>query len=788
MRFPSYSTIRYFRNALAVGVAVVSAFQGAQSLAAPQDPVLPQELAVSYVGEGTRVSVGKANVGSLRGEISHAFAGDERSAWIGETWFGKQVGGVKLSRHWLQGDADKGPASVSKLFAAWDRNAFGDQKLTLGGGGENETLFWGGYGAFGLTGRRDAGSSTSSRVDTIYGTDPNLGDYTQQLTTTTTVRTFERAYDYGVGARIGHHYQPLLIRLTAGLDHEWGQASSSQTTASLGVEKFFGNSPHSILLNLASASKRGEFETDRHDHRVGLFWRYELGGKSGQLSRAAKTSANATEPLAAGVSSAVGALPADQAVAAASRVLALEIQFDLDKADLRPQARRDLDDLVAAIPAKGADYRLTVTGHTCDVGREAYNQKLSERRAATVRDYLVAAGLSAASIKVDAKGELAPKYPRNKAERYKNRRCELDLVITPAVQPAAVPGALSPAAVPVVTAAASADEPVRRPEWIRRAIYNPVRHKQEVDVYKVKERNITTTAGDRVYLNRAPVAVDDAISWQNSSKPIDALVNDRDPDGDALRVLSVTPGAHGQTSVRADGKIDYVAQSGWEGGDQFTYTISDGKNGGTASARVTIAARVNLPPVAVDDAMSWQNSSKPIDVLANDSDPDGDALRVVSVTPGAHGQTSVRADGKIDYIAQSGWEGGDQFTYTISDGKTGGTASAKVTIAARVNLPPVAVDDSVSWLGSRMPAVIDVLANDSDPDGNTIVVFSVTNGANGTVSIRPDGKVGYMMNPVWNGVRIVDPNWEGTDQFTYTISDGKGGTATAKVTIHIIDP
>ncbi|MBI4742560.1 MAG: Ig-like domain-containing protein [Betaproteobacteria bacterium] len=541
----------------ALGVATMCILPLSQVLAAPQDPAVPQGMAVSYVGEGTRVSVGKANAGSLRGEISHAFAGDETSAWIGETWFGKQVGGVKLSRHWLRGEPEKDSVAVAKVFAAWDRNMRGDQKLTLGGGGENESLFWGGYGALGLSGRRDAGTSTSSRADTIYGTDPNFGDYTQQLTTTTTLRTFEQAYDYGVGARLGHHYQPLLVRLTAGLDHEWGQASSNQTTASLGIEKFFTNSPHSILLNLASASRRGDFETDRHDHRVGLFWRYEMGGQPGQAARAAKT---------------------------------------------------------------------------------------------------MGAGATASS---------------------------------------AAPGASTVSMLPAATTSL-AGETVRQPEWIRRAIYNPVRHKQEVDVYRTQERNVTTSAGDRVYRNRAPLAVDDAVSWPNSGKPIDVLANDSDPDGDALRVIGVTPGAHGQTAIRADGKVDYVAQSGWEGGDQFTYTVSDGKNGGTASARVTIAARPNLPPVAVDDR--------------------------------------------------------------------------------------------VSWLGSQMPAIIDVLVNDSDPDGDKIAVVGVTNGANGAVSIRPDGKLNYMINSLWNGTRIVDPYWEGTDQFTYTISDGKGGTATARVTIVIIDP
>ena len=769
------------RRNLTLGWVLASILSLGQAQALTGDVPLPQEMAVSYVGEGTRVSVGKANTGSLRGEVSQAFANDEKSAWIGEAWFGKQVGGVKLSRHWLHGEPDKDGLSVAKVFSAWDRNVLGDQKLTLGGGGENETFFWGGYGSFGLTGRRDAGQSISSKAETIFGSDPNLGDFTQQVTTTTTINTFEQAYNYGLGARLGRNYQPILVRLTAGLDHEWGHASSSQTTASLGLEKFFNNSPHSILLNLASAAKRGDFETDRHDHRVGVYWRYELGGKSGEQPLLLKNvNGSKSVPAASSlVATPVATPPPEKPPVAAPRVIATEILFDLGKSDLRPQARKELDSLLSGVPTNGAEYRLTVTGHTCDLGKTSYNQRLSEKRAAVVRDYLVSAGLAAERLTLDAKGESSPKYPNNRAERLKNRRCELELVITPLaipdVQPVAAPGA-TPLVATLPVSALGHDESGQQPEWVRRAIYNPIRHKQEVDVYRTQERSVATSTGDRVYLNRPPVAVDDLVSWLDSARPIDVLANDSDPDSNPLRVVSVTAAAHGQVSIRADGKLDYLAQSGWGGGDQFAYTISDGK-GGTASAKVIIAARINQPPVAVDDSISWLDGAKAIDVLANDSDPDGDPLRVISVTAGAHGQVSIRGDGKLDYLAQSGWVDGDQFTYTISDGK-GGTASAKVTIAARLNRPPVAVNDSISWMGSQMPAIIDVLANDSDPDGDPISVISVINGSNGTVSIRPDGRLNYVVNRGWDGI----------DRFFYTISDGKGGTSSARVVIQIVDP
>jgi hypothetical protein len=82
------------------------------------------------------------------------------------------------------------------------------------------------------------------------------------------------------------------------------------------------------------------------------------------------------------------------------------------------------------------------------------------------------------------------------------------------------------------------------------------------------------------------------------------------------------------------------------------------------------------------------------------------------------------------------------------------------------------------WKGSQLPATLDVLANDHDPDGNPIHVVSVTAGSMGSATILPDGRLRYM----WSSPK------EGTDHFTYTIADSFGATATANVTIQIIDP
>jgi len=106
------------------------------------------------------------------------------------------------------------------------------------------------------------------------------------------------------------------------------------------------------------------------------------------------------------------------------------LKFEFDKADLRPEDR-ELLSRIAGIILTSHDYTISVNGHTDDVGSAAYNQKLSERRAEAVRDYLVKSGLSAEIITVTGHGKELPLVAgTSEAARAKNRRVELGLVNT----------------------------------------------------------------------------------------------------------------------------------------------------------------------------------------------------------------------------------------------------------------------------------------------------------------------------------------------------------------------
>ena len=277
--------------------------------------------------------------------------------------------------------------------------------------------------------------------------------------------------------------------------------------------------------------------------------------------------------------------------------------------------------------------------------------------------------------------------------------------------------------------------------------------------------------------NQPPVANSDSyeVLAGSSGNLFAVLGNDSDPDGDGLTITGASAPAHG-SAVISGGQISYTPAAGYTGADSFTYTISDGR-GGNASAAVTVNVRAsNRPPVANADAYSVSAGSTGnlFEVLANDSDPDGDALSITAVGSAAHGTVTINGN-RLSYTPAAGYSGTDSFSYTISDG-LGGSASAMVTVSVGTagNRPPVANDD-IYTVYTFAPVVMRVLENDHDPDGDPLTITSFTQPMFGQVVLNADGSFTFTLTQ--RTLMTV---------FYYTISDGKGGTATAKVTV--IDP
>lgn len=286
----------------------------------------------------------------------------------------------------------------------------------------------------------------------------------------------------------------------------------------------------------------------------------------------------------------------------------------------------------------------------------------------------------------------------------------------------------------------------------------------------------------------------------------------------APTLTNVTTPSHGTATIQG-GAISYTPTGNFAGTDTFTYTVSyPGGVTDTATVSVTVT-NVADNPNAVDDQLGPTNANVTLNVpapgvLGNDTDPDVDpdgnpqtpALDSLTVTAvngdtAAVGQSvllpsgasvTVSANGAVVYnptavaafqALGAGQTATDTFAYTVSDRLVQGnrrsdTANVTVTITG-VNDAPNAVNDNYETALDTpltVNAATGVLSNDTDPDaGDTLTATVLNDVDNGTLDLNPDGSFTY----------TPDAGFEGTDTFTYTVTDGTS-TDTATVTIEVI--
>jgi hypothetical protein len=282
----------------------------------------------------------------------------------------------------------------------------------------------------------------------------------------------------------------------------------------------------------------------------------------------------------------------------------------------------------------------------------------------------------------------------------------------------------------------------------------------------------------RQSLNLPPLAVADSVAlFQDSSLLVDVLANDIDPEGLPLQLGALTQPANGVVVIE-QGRVRYTPNAGFSGLDSFGYTVLDSA-GASATALVSVLVRAldqpNRAPLALDDsAVLAEDDSIVIDVLANDSDLDGDMLQIISVSAPAHGIARIE-NGRIRYTPSPDYNGSDQFVYLLSDGR-GGEDTARVTITVTpVNDAPLAAADLASVVEDGS-VLIDVLANDADIDGDVLTLAVLVPPAHGVAEVV-DGKIRYTPMADFNG----------SDSFSYQVRDAAGATATAEVRI-TVDP
>jgi VCBS repeat-containing protein len=185
----------------------------------------------------------------------------------------------------------------------------------------------------------------------------------------------------------------------------------------------------------------------------------------------------------------------------------------------------------------------------------------------------------------------------------------------------------------------------------------------------------------------------------------------------------------------------------------------------------------NRPPNALDDSIhTTEDTAGSVNVLANDSDPDGDTVSLVGTTNGSNGTVSC-AGGVCIYTPAPDFNGSDSFTYTITDGR-GGTSTGTVNVTvAPVNDAPVAWNDSfaIDEDSSLTVSAPGVLVNDTDEDSAAITAALVSGVTSGSLTLNADGSFTY--TPA--------ANFNGTDSFTYRADDGGAESNLATVTITV---
>ena len=323
-------------------------------------------------------------------------------------------------------------------------------------------------------------------------------------------------------------------------------------------------------------------------------------------------------------------------------------------------------------------------------------------------------------------------------------------------------------------------------------------------------------------VNDPPIGVPDfgATDEDTPLTGLNVLSNDTDIDGDALSVssFSATSAFGASVFITTTGDVTYdptaapqlqMLKQGMTLNDTFTYVVTDGNGGFSEPVTVTITVTgVNDVPTALPDTAIVAKDSQSgvlIDVLANDSDPDNDSLDITSLnstnTIGTAGIVLLQngrkgvlysPNGRFDFL-MAGQTATDTFTYTISDGQGGqATATVTVTITGPNNIP-IALDDSAVTFEDQS-VIVNVLNNDSDIDPQVLTVTHINGNPvsagtpvsvgvrGGTATLDTSNRITFSPNGRFEDLGVGD---QVVEIFSYSISDGNGGTATANVSITV---
>ncbi|HHF2870976.1 TPA: tandem-95 repeat protein [Vibrio diabolicus] len=290
--------------------------------------------------------------------------------------------------------------------------------------------------------------------------------------------------------------------------------------------------------------------------------------------------------------------------------------------------------------------------------------------------------------------------------------------------------------------------------------------------------NIETSGdGSNKPLTNSPVTLS---AIEEDSDPItitteELLSNVDIDDADTLIVTNVTiESGNGTLIDNNDGSWTYIPEADDDTEVSFSYDIID-DDGGVINGTANLDIKpVNDAPIATNDAIQTDEDSQVvIDVLANDSDIEGDDLSITSASVSEEQGIVEIVDGKLVFTPSENFNGNATISYTISDGELEDEAQVSVTVNS-VNDAPIAVNDA-TITEEDTSVTINVLPNDTDIDGDALSIESASVPSDqGQVEII-DGKL--VFTPA--------ENFNGDAEITYTVTDGSlTDEATVKVTVN----
>ena len=330
-----------------------------------------------------------------------------------------------------------------------------------------------------------------------------------------------------------------------------------------------------------------------------------------------------------------------------------------------------------------------------------------------------------------------------------------------------------------------------------------------------------------VTIDRAPTAATHTASVAAGATTSASSAIDTDPDADTLTVTALTggtvgaarAGTYGTLTLSANDTYSYAATNaaalasaptGSHPTDSFTYTVSDGLGGTTSE---TLKFTIDRAPAVVNQSHALLASGAVTETAANgalasDTDPDGDTLTLAQVTPaggaamavassgtttinGTYGALVIGADGHYTYTP--GATGGEQSalaavsgshpidTFALAIGDSGGPAVAAETLSFNIDRAPTATTHTVSLAAGASASASSAV--DSDVDGDALTVTALSGGTPGTALAGTYGTLTLNANDTYSyaagnasAIAAAPAGSHPIDSFTYTVSDGLGGT------------